>query len=274
MGTDIHLLVEKRNQGAPLTGDYRYSYAPAPGDWGMVRGCDRDGLKDAIRRVLEAETPDSAEYWRERALEYKDTKFFLYGDRNYGLFSILADVRNGSGFAGCDTGDWVAPIDEPRGLPDDVGCETRDVLDDVDYHSQSWLSLRDLLEYGWSEQRILRGFVNLNDYEKWRLAGSAGPPLGSYCGGVYGPKTLSWSELKQRGFPDPETLKRKKIGYVQLEWSMARAVTAYNFYTDSLPELIGLATGTDGSAIREGDPLPPIDPELAEDVRIVFAFDN
>ena len=41
-------------------------------------------------------------------------------DRNYRAFAVLADVRNGYGFAGFSTGDAVIPISEPRGLPDDM----------------------------------------------------------------------------------------------------------------------------------------------------------
>ena len=39
------------------------------------------------------------------------------------LFAILAGVRNGYGFAGCDTGDGFRPIAPPRGLPGDVSPE-------------------------------------------------------------------------------------------------------------------------------------------------------
>lgn len=42
-----------------------------------------------------------------------------FSGRNYNEFAILAGVRNGTGFAGCDT-DGFAPIAEPRGLPDDM----------------------------------------------------------------------------------------------------------------------------------------------------------
>ena len=63
----------------------------------------------------------------EATQEYQDEDWLSfrnigpnYDGRNYNLFSILANVRNGYGFAGCDTGDGFVPIDKPRGLPDDV----------------------------------------------------------------------------------------------------------------------------------------------------------
>lgn len=40
--------------------------------------------------------------------------------RNYNLFSILANVRNGVGFANSDTGNAFIPIDNPRGVPNDA----------------------------------------------------------------------------------------------------------------------------------------------------------
>lgn len=108
----------------------------------------------------------------------------LYIGRNYDLFAILANVRNGSGFAGCDTGDGFRPIMMPRGVPRDAslltmedytvevnpsdGFHTREKLqqwvDDgiskwigkskvsgPDWHSASYLTLRELLDYDWEQ---------------------------------------------------------------------------------------------------------------------------
>ena len=46
----------------------------------------------------------------------------FYDDRNYDLFGILANVRNGSGFAGISTGDGFVPMHDPREWPDDTEC--------------------------------------------------------------------------------------------------------------------------------------------------------
>lgn len=40
--------------------------------------------------------------------------------RNYGLFAILAGVRNGEGFAGCRIGERFKPIAKLKGYPDDM----------------------------------------------------------------------------------------------------------------------------------------------------------
>lgn len=73
-----------------------------------------------------------------------------YHDRNYRLFAMLADVRNGRGTAGVDTGDRLIPIDEPRGLPDDV---SKEVYEDsakwgVDGHSHSHFTLAEVARRG------------------------------------------------------------------------------------------------------------------------------
>src|SRR5678815_3673304 len=100
-----------------------------------------------------------------------------YSGRNYDLFGILAGVRNGRGFAGCDTGDGFIPIAEPRGLPEEFSSEYVDRVDqedgDYDYqfwfgdHSHSWLTLAELLNYDWYQSTRSRGWVNGPQFEEW-----------------------------------------------------------------------------------------------------------
>lgn len=52
--------------------------------------------------------------------------------RSYVVFAYLADVRNGQGFAGCDTGNSIVPIAEPRGLPHDCSLTVKDESDEWD----------------------------------------------------------------------------------------------------------------------------------------------
>ena len=40
--------------------------------------------------------------------------------RSYNTFAMLANVRNGYGFAGCRTSTGFPVIHEPRGLPEDL----------------------------------------------------------------------------------------------------------------------------------------------------------
>lgn len=71
-------------------------------------------------------------------------------DRNYDSFAVLANVRNGSGFAGVKTGEGWDPISDPRGLPEGTNervecptCYSEDAYWLGD-HSHSWVTLTEM----------------------------------------------------------------------------------------------------------------------------------
>jgi hypothetical protein len=65
--------------------------------------------------------------------------------RSYSLFGFLADVRNYS---------CCPPLDEPRGLPDDVSDAVREAREayGIDGHSDSWFLLRELLAFDYDQK--------------------------------------------------------------------------------------------------------------------------
>jgi hypothetical protein len=67
-----------------------------------------------------------------------------YDGRNYGLFAILADVRN----------DGFKPISPRRGVAPDVSSVHRKRTEDYmwDGHSHSWHTLRHLLDFNWDQK--------------------------------------------------------------------------------------------------------------------------
>lgn len=67
----------------------------------------------------------------------------LYIDRNYIVFSVLANVRNRY---------KILPISKPKELPHDVTSRTLKESNDygIDGHSHSWLTVQELLSYKWS----------------------------------------------------------------------------------------------------------------------------
>lgn len=169
--------------------------------------------------------------------------------RNYDVFAMLANVRNGRGFAGCDTGDGFVPISEPRGLPDDVTPEVRAESDKWggDGHSHSWLTLAELLAYDWNQTTRHRGWVDADEYKAFK---EDGRPK-SWCGGVSGSavRHVSHQEMEQR-IADGGAAHC----YTLVEWEESYAVSAAAFLEKTIP------------ALRElGAP---------EDVRLVFWFDN
>lgn len=119
MGTDIHVCVEVREWG-------QWRAVTEPNAW------------------YDEEANDEAEH---------SLTGWLWSDRCYDLFAVLASVRNRFGFAGSDRGERVVPISEPRGLPYDVSGriseESNRLGDDV--HSRSWVTLRELLGYDWDQ---------------------------------------------------------------------------------------------------------------------------
>jgi hypothetical protein len=129
-----------------------------------------------------------------------------FSSRNYDTFAVLANVRNGSGFAGVDTGDGFVPISEPRDLPDDMSAELRAIQasegeDDEDGsrydrlrsawgaswlgdHSHSHVTLAELLAYDWTRRTNKRGEMTLGAWKAWKESGAQHPK--NYCGGASG----------------------------------------------------------------------------------------
>lgn len=77
----------------------------------------------------------------------------IYKGRNYDMFAVLADVRNGVGFAGRYTGSGFKPIAAPRGAPEDASSEVKAYTDswEADGHSHSYFTLAELLAYDWDQ---------------------------------------------------------------------------------------------------------------------------
>ena len=176
-----------------------------------------------------------AEYFADGVWHLADVELPEY--RNYWAFAVLADVRNGYGFAGFDRGEPITPISLPRGHPDDLSQELRAPPDpeEEDYsreriwlgnHSFSWLTLKELLEYDLDAPMTLRGMVSAEAAKKYRETGE--PPRSS----------VGWT---------------RQSGFERIEWQEPIRNHA-SLVVDLIDALIDL-----------GDP---------ENVRIVFGFDD
>jgi hypothetical protein len=218
MGCDIHLYVENRTGGKWVSVDlWSNQYSEA--------------------------TPSVA---------YDD---MLYHERNYSLFSILANVRNGYGFAGVPTGQGFVPIAAPRGLPQDVSAEVAAVSESwgADGHSHSYLTVREILDFDWNQKTTLCGWVNPNQFRQWKVNGRPA----SWSGDVWGAnvKKVSLKEM-EAAIATSETLKDERIleGVItHVEWTV--------YYHEKLGSFAP-------ALIRACHKLNP------EDVRFVFFFDN
>lgn len=237
MGCDIHLFVEKRVKGKWVTAD----------KW------ETDKDDDPPRKHV----PYDASF---------------YHDRNYNLFAILADVRNGRGFAGIKTGEGFEPIEAPRGLPDDVCDELRAESEQwgSDGHSHSHFTVAELMAYDWTQTSKLCGVVDGVEFERWsRYDRGQGEGPQSYCGDVTGPSVQMLSEAEMRRACSkaikeienlPHQKKQEALGqklcnlYTHVEWELPYYKSAGQFLGHTLPRLWRLGAH--------------------DDVRIVFWFDN
>lgn len=156
----------------------------------------------------------------------------IAGDnRSYNTFAMLADVRNGSGFAGIKTSDGFPVIHEPRGLPADLERDENDdhpvkrsalvaawdwngelvdldskearrvsYLEDAMWlgdHSHSWCTLAELKSFvsnvASKHEARIHGVVALTEY---RAAKAENRAYTSWCGGVYGRDVVVVNDAK------------------------------------------------------------------------------
>jgi hypothetical protein len=197
-----------------------------------------------------------------------------YSGRNYDVFGQLANVRNGIGCCGVDTGDGFEPIAMPRGFPPDLSPALAsifgdDEMTDDEYdaahatygssggdHTPSWLTLAELLAYQSrvaSRRAIQRGVISWDQYLQWRES-DRGEPNKGWSGGVSGLNvvtvdTKTAERMIARGFEPGATQY-----YVQIQWTEPYLSSGARFWEVFVPALA-----------EHGDP---------QNVRIVFNFDS
>lgn len=184
--------------------------------------------------------------WQKRVNDrWEDIPSNYEQHRDYQLFAVLADVRNGYGFAGVPLGQSVTPISAPRGLPADFraadGEHYRTSIDNVPPHAQkfylkfnyvhgdgtielsmgdhshSWLTANEMLEwFKFAPPVLITGIIDRETYNKWDHKSEPE----SYCGGVYGPDVVMAN--------DPDTL--QNWTHIRVTWEQhLRLSLAYFF---------------------------------------------
>lgn len=81
--------------------------------------------------------------------------------RNYSLFALLADVRN--------TNQLIQPIKPQEGLPPDISEELKAEYEpgSLDWHSATYYTLDELLEYEWNKVQVEEVDVNAEGYKEY-----------------------------------------------------------------------------------------------------------
>jgi len=178
MGCDIHLFCETREPGGP--------WVLTPVIWDCV-ACNSTGKMQSHKE---------GEGMIDCYVCNGTKQVTGYSQRNYNLFAILANVRNGFGFAGIPTGEGFVPISEPRGLPKDMS-EDLVMLANSEYaknsheiwkeftkkygagwlgdHSWSWITLAELLLNDWDQNTVHRGQVMPATWIEWKDSGDNSP---------------------------------------------------------------------------------------------------
>lgn len=145
MGCDIHCIVEMKGKD---------------GRWSAIKGSGwyRRDLKRSSTNGGEHE-----EYWKERYAQVKkeslDTQW-IFEDRYYELFAILADVRNYEEYPA---------LFAYRGLPHLSSIGTRLELRDwgTDAHSLTYFSLKDIKDADWDQIATKTAYVPDKAWEEF-----------------------------------------------------------------------------------------------------------
>lgn len=165
MGCDIHFYVERLNNNrwhmvAPPARDLvKYPRAPRAEDgwvspfWGPD-GCMYESDCYYCKSKVEDELGKQC-----RSCLGLGRSWQWYHSRSYDTFAILANVRNGHGFAGIKTGDGFRPIAMPRGVPDNVDPRLLEITSWD--HTPSWLLLGEVLGYDWEQTTSHTGLIPL-----------------------------------------------------------------------------------------------------------------
>ena len=261
MGTDIHLIVEQKRNGKWKRVDPPASYPRDP--WVLKQ------IKEYEERQTDAERADPNGMYAYY-IEKRDRDW--YSHRNYRVFSILADVRNGHGFAGVKTGEGFVPISQPKGLPPDCSCYNGDDNDPKNgrepfgfgYHSFSWLTVKELLDYDWQQIANNCGVISWEEFVKRQETGFTGEPNG-WSGSIGGGGIVTLEEAEAKKEYESEKALKAVIKDAIIDTKTKRFVRVWWKLTYS-----EATCGFDKNVVSH---LAALDDNM-ENVRIVFGFDS
>ena len=246
MGTDIHMAAEVRND----EGEWEFIPGPIIDCW----ACDGTGMKikwngrvkvhSATEPCMwcctkpedEEDHPFDREYTARRYVGPGKVKDHWYSERNYTVFAILGNVRNGSGFAGVYTHDPIPFISDCRGVPDDVTKETLDALSNE--HSATWCSLTEVMDYDWHAPVHRGGVISL---EQYAFCKASGKRPGGWSGSISGPKIITVNPLMADRFLLAGVDVEDQQVYVQYEWD--DTLDEYTEHFLSRMKMLAMETG-------------------------------
>lgn len=162
MGTDIHLGVERLHNGKwePLED-------VLPSHEELMKAYDNCGSEDPEIRRAATELLNRMPW-----------------HRNYDLFAMLADVRNGVGFGGYERCERVTPLFAGRGRPEDSCFPELEQMWLGGYHSYTWCTYAEAMKAPWTRPVVTKGVIPYEHWLRWRLSDNPHPD--SWSQGVFG----------------------------------------------------------------------------------------
>lgn len=166
MGCDIHMIAEVHKGGL-------WQFVPGPiipcwgcGGSGMNAGDDNTEPCRWCTNEFDSYIDDEGVRHTHRIRTYAGPgkmRDNWFSDRNYSVFSHLADVRNNGS---------IQPIALPRGFPDDMSAEAKEWMENYGGdHSDSWLNLMEISAHNWTISRTVEGVVDLDEYRTFKAKG-------------------------------------------------------------------------------------------------------
>ena len=229
MGCDIHSMVEVKT--TRYSGDYgRHENGLLAGKW--EPGSER-------WEALGGRDPDQSEAWFTNSYYDPESKYEPFtrryrfaplDNRNYDLFALLANVRNGYGFAGVRRGDAIEPLDMPRGIPSDASYGWLEYCDSwgPDLHSHSWFTLAELVafqEQGRFGQRMRRtGVISGKYYEELQRTGKKPE---SWSGSISGNGIITITPDEYDAGTRAQAFTPEEIAQIRAGWERGQHFTGW-----------------------------------------------
>ena len=241
MGCDIHILCEVKENGKWKVNNKLIFPNPSFTTYKNYR-------EEDIKKGLPEDKITKIPNWAENEFQNEPES-----NRNYDWFGVLADVRNGRGFAGCVTGEGFNIISEPKGVAEDSTEEWKKTVEEWEgnMHSHSYISLEEFEKFDWKQTTEKQGVITLEEYKKLRNTNDCPD---TWCGGVSGGNIETINSEKADNIID-NNIKLDKEYYVIYKWKVLYS----DWFNHKITNVI--------------EPMKKLKEEY-EDVRIVFGFDN
>ena len=173
-----------------------------------------------INGVFQSKDKDGQ--WHDIASNYKE-------NRHYQLFAVLANVRNGYGFAGVRTGEPVAIISKPRGFPKDFPMDDESHSQWMGDHSHSWLTGQEMLAWFETAPMVLKtGVLDRGTYDSWD--GASVPD--SYFG------CLTWQGIVIVEDDEAQKQERPDWTHIQCTWN-SNLRDELGYFFEEVARLVG-----------------------------------